>query len=49
MATGDYSQNEAMVKRFCPDVIENNIMRLFANVNANGVITNMGDGIKLGM
>lgn len=49
MATGDYSQNEAMVKHFCPDVIENNIMRLFTNVDANGVMTNMGDGIKLGM
>lgn len=49
MATGDYSQNEAMVKHFCPDVIENGIMRLFTNVDANGVMTNMGDGIKLGM
>ena len=49
LATGDYSQNEAMVKHFCPDVIENGIVRLFTNVDVEGNMTNMGDGIKLGM
>jgi len=49
LATGDYSQNEAMVKHFCPDVIENGIVRLFTNVDVEGKMTNMGDGIKLGM
>ena len=49
LATGDYSQNEAMVKHFCPDVIEKGIMRLFTNVDVEGKMTNMGDGIKLGM
>ena len=36
LATGDYSQNDAMVKHFCPDVIENGIMRLFVNVDVEG-------------
>ena len=49
LATGDYSQNEAMVRHFCPDVIENGIVRLFTNVDVEGNMTNMGDGIKLGM
>ena len=49
LATGDYSQNDAMVKHFCPDVIENGIMRLFVNVDVEGKMTNTGDGIKLGM
>jgi succinate dehydrogenase/fumarate reductase flavoprotein subunit len=38
-----------MVKHFCPDVIENGIVRLFTNVDVEGNMTNMGDGIKLGM
>ncbi|MCD8159949.1 MAG: FAD-dependent oxidoreductase [Clostridiales bacterium] len=49
LATGDYSQNEAMVQHFCPDVIENGITRMFTNVDVEGNFTNMGDGIKLGM
>ncbi len=49
MATGDYSQNEAMVRHFCPDVIENGIVRMFTNVDVEGNMTNQGDGIKLGM
>lgn len=49
LATGDYSQNEAMVQHFCPDVIENGITRMFTNVDVDGNFTNMGDGIKLGM
>ncbi|MCD8084475.1 MAG: FAD-binding protein [Clostridiales bacterium] len=49
MATGDYSQNEAMVQHFCPDVIENGIVRMFTNVDVEGNMTNQGDGIKLGM
>ncbi len=49
MSTGDYSQNEAMVKHFCPDVIENGITRMFTNVDVEGNMTNQGDGIKLGM
>ncbi|MBQ9346109.1 MAG: FAD-binding protein [Oscillibacter sp.] len=49
LAAGDYSQNEAMVKHFCPDVIENGIVRLFTNTDVEGNFTNNGDGIKLGM
>lgn len=49
MSTGDYSQNEAMVKHFCPDVIENGIVRMFTNVDVEGNMTNQGDGIKMGM
>ncbi len=49
LATGDYSQNDAMVKHFCPAVIENGIVRLFTNVDVEGNMTNSGDGIKLGM
>lgn len=49
LSTGDYSQNEAMVKHFCPDVIENGIIRMFTNVDVEGKMTNQGDGIKLGM
>ncbi len=49
LATGDYSQNEAMVKHFTPAVIDNGIMRLFTSVDVEGNMTNMGDGIKLGM
>ena len=49
LATGDYSQNEAMVKHFCPDVLENGIVRMFTNVDVEGNMTNQGDGIKLGM
>ncbi|MCD8369434.1 MAG: FAD-binding protein [Clostridiales bacterium] len=49
MATGDYSQNEAMVQHFCPDVIENGIVRMFTNVDVEGNMTNQGDGIKFGM
>ncbi len=49
LATGDYSQNEAMVRHFCPAVIDNGIMRLFTNVDVEGNMTNTGDGIKLGM
>jgi len=49
LSTGDYSQNEAMVKHFCPDVIENGIVRMFTNVDVEGNMTNQGDGIKLGM
>ena len=48
LSTGDYSQNDAMVKHFCPAVIENGIMRLFTNVDVEGNMTNTGDGIKLG-
>lgn len=49
LATGDYSQNDAMVQHFCPDVIDNGIMRLFTSVDVEGKMTNTGDGIKLGM
>lgn len=49
LATGDYSQNDAMVKHFTPDVIEHGIVRLFTNVDVEGNMTNQGDGIKLGM
>lgn len=49
LATGDYSQNDAMVQHFCPDVIENGITRMFTNVDVEGNMTNQGDGIKLGM
>ncbi len=49
MATGDYSQNEAMVQHFCPDVIDNGITRMFTNVDVEGNFTNMGDGIKMGL
>ena len=49
LATGDYSQNEAMVRHFCPDVIENGIVRMFTNVDVEGNFTNTGDGIKLGL
>jgi succinate dehydrogenase/fumarate reductase flavoprotein subunit/uncharacterized protein with FMN-binding domain len=49
LATGDYSQNDAMVKHFCPAVIDNGIVRLFTNVDVEGNMTNTGDGIKLGM
>ncbi len=49
LATGDYSSNDAMVAHFTPDVIENNIMRMFTNIDVEGNMTNMGDGIKLGV
>lgn len=49
LATGDYSQNEAMVRHFCPDVIENGIVRMFTNTDVEGNFTNTGDGIKLGV
>ena len=49
LSTGDYSQNEAMVQHFCPDVIENGITRMFTNVDVEGNYTNQGDGIRLGM
>ncbi|MDO4475195.1 MAG: FAD-dependent oxidoreductase [Lachnospiraceae bacterium] len=49
LATGDYSQNEAMVKHFCPAVINNGIVRLFTNVDVEGNMTNMGDAIKMGL
>ena len=49
LSTGDYSQNEAMVKHFTPAVINNNITRMFTNVDVEGNMTNTGDGIKLGM
>ena len=49
LSTGDYSQNEAMVKHFCPDVIDNGIVRMFTNVDVEGNMTNQGDGIKMGM
>jgi uncharacterized protein with FMN-binding domain len=49
LSTGDYSQNDAMVQHFCPDVIENGIVRMFTNVDVEGNMTNQGDGIKLGM
>ena len=49
LSTGDYSQNEAMVKHFTPAVINNGITRMFTNVDVEGNMTNMGDGIKLGM
>lgn len=49
LSTGDYSQNEAMVKHFCPDVISNGIQRMFTSMDVEGNMTNQGDGIKLGM
>ncbi len=49
LATGDYSQNDAMVEKFCPDVIENNIVRMFTNVDVEGNFTNQGDGIRMGV
>lgn len=49
LAAGDYSSNMAMVKYFCPEVIENNIQCFFPNKDVEGNLTNTGDGIKLGM
>ena len=48
LAAGDYSQNEAMVKHFCPDVIENGIVRMFTNTDVEGNFTNNGDGVWAG-
>ncbi len=49
LTTGDYSQNEAMVKHFCPAVIENGIKCLFTSVDVEGNMTNTGDGIRMGV
>ena len=48
LATGDYSQNTAMVEHFCPAVIHNGITRLFTSVDVEGNFTNQGDAIKMG-
>lgn len=49
LSTGDYSQNTKMLKHFCPEVIENNIVCMFTSVDVEGNFTNQGDGIQLGM
>lgn len=48
LATGDYSSNEEILKYYCPETIENNIPRLWFNVDVEGNNTNTGDGLKLG-
>ncbi len=48
LATGEYGSNDEIVKYYCPEVIENNVPRLWFNVDVEGNMTNTGDGLKLG-
>lgn len=48
LATGDYASNKEILKYYCPDVVENNIMELWFNMDVEGRPTNQGDGLKLG-
>lgn len=50
LSTGDYGSNDAMMTHFAPDVMKshkNN--RLFTSFDVNGLPTNQGDGIQLGV
>lgn len=48
LATGDYSSNDEILNYYCPEVLENNIQRLWFNKDVEGKNTNTGDGLKLG-
>lgn len=48
LSTGDYASNKDILKYYCPDVVENNIMEMWMNMDVEGKPTNQGDGLKLG-
>ena len=48
LATGDYENNTAILKHFCPQVVDNGTAILWTNKDVNGEPTNTGDGLKMG-
>ncbi|TWH56908.1 succinate dehydrogenase/fumarate reductase flavoprotein subunit [Desulfitobacterium sp. LBE] len=48
LATGEYSSNDEILNYYCPEVLENNIPRIWVNIDVEGNKTNTGDGLKLG-
>ncbi|WP_018213156.1 FAD-dependent oxidoreductase [Desulfitobacterium hafniense] len=48
LATGEYSSNDEILDYYCPEVQENNIPRIWVNIDVEGNKTNTGDGLKLG-
>ncbi len=48
LATGDYLGNEEMMKFYAPQCIENGIQILSLDMDAEGNLTNVGDGHKMG-
>jgi len=49
LCTGDYSGDHKMLERFCPQVADLYPRSAVSNLDANGVVTNTGDGHKMGM
>jgi len=49
LCTGDYCGDRKMVERFCPEIADLYPQTIFPNKDANGVVTNTGDGQKMGM
>ncbi len=50
LTTGEYGSNDAMMEHFVPDVMKTHANnRLFTSVDINGLQTNQGDGIKMGV
>ncbi len=50
LSTGEYGSNDAMMNHFAPDVMKTHANnRLFTSFDVNGVPTNQGAGIKLGV
>lgn len=50
LSTGEYGSNDAMMNHFAPDVMKTHLNnRLFTSFDVNGVPTNQGAGIKLGV
>lgn len=49
LCTGDYSGDHSMVEHYCPQVADLYPHSIFPNKDANGIVTNTGDGQKMGM
>ncbi|MDR1088638.1 MAG: FAD-dependent oxidoreductase [Coriobacteriales bacterium] len=48
LATGDYSSNDDIMRYYCPEVYQNQVPKMFPNVDCEGNLTNMGDGMWMG-
>lgn len=48
LATGDYGNNQEMIRFFRPDLIENGNISSYVNRDVEGNLCNTGDGYKLG-
>jgi succinate dehydrogenase/fumarate reductase flavoprotein subunit len=49
LCTGDYSGDRSMVEHYCPQAADLYPHAFFPNKDANGIMTNTGDGQKMGM